>query len=472
MTTRRLAVFALLAALACGDPVNPGTVLPRLAAVNGGISPALLPGREFTLVGERFGAEQGEQAVRVTTAGGTAAVEIVSWSDNAVVARLPDDAVSGTMVLVRARGDTLGPVPLFVRAREPFDPAGLSWQPGPDLPRTLAAATPAPLRYPAGSTVHSLLALFGGAADSGPVTDSTYLGFDNGTGGLERWVAAPQDSAIPASRRFHALAGADRTNAPLDSVEAVAYLIAGLDSTGLPVANVSGIGVRRTGDYSLWTPLTPLPERRAGAASLVAFGAIIVAGGFGADSLARSDVFIASIQPTGEINGWFRGPSLPEPRAFGALVLLDETLFFVGGQTGLVPPDSIDPASADLRATVWSAPLSRRSGFFLADSWTAVASLLEPRTRHAAFGLDGGLLVTGGVHPAGPGAESEFAAVAPDGTIGAFAGLGATSIADLGGGALRDVLYATVWDARGVPHPLIAGGRDAQGALRRATWWH
>lgn len=474
MLARRLVCTLLATAVACGDPGAPDPLLPRIDAVNGAVHPMLVAGQPFTVTGFALGADSTGRALLVTTSGGRAPAEILAWSDDVVTARLPDDAVTGSLSLARAPGDTLGPLPLFVRVHEPFDPAALAWKEGPAALRPLTGAPIVTLRYPQGATLATVQVLTGGQAASGELTDSTYFGFGGGAGDVSNWVSAP-DTLAPGRRRLHAIVAVDRTRTGLESdqFEAAAYLIGGLDTDGLPLASVDGLGVRSSGEYGLWQPFTLLPDRRAGVAALTTHGIIFVAGGFGPDSVARADVFFAIVLPNARLNGWFRGPPLPEPRALGALVVVDETLYYLGGQTGAVSPDSTDPASPNLRGTVWAMRLSPRSGFPSEPGWIEVGQLVRPRSRHAAFGLDGGILVTGGVYLDAPSTgESEFASIASDGTVGAFAIVPVPTIAELGGGALRDMAYATAWDSRGVPHPLIVGGRTGSDTVLARTWWH
>ena len=474
MMPRRTLLALLGTAAACGDPAAPNPLEPQIVSVNGAVHPMLVMGREFTVTGFGFGPDTTGRALLVTTAGGTVTAEVVSWADEAITVRLPDDAASGTLALARGPGDTLGPVPLFVRTFEPFDPGALNWKEGPATLRGLAELPLAAVRYPEGSTLRTLQVLVGGLATGGVLTDSTYLGLGGGEGGVDSWVSAP-DTIAPEQRRLHAIVAVDRTRTRLrsDEFEGAAYLIGGLDADGAPLATVEGIGLRAGGAYGLWQPFTLLPERRAGVAAVTAHGNIFVVGGFGPDSVARPDVFYAGVQPDAQLNGWFRGPPLPEARALGALVVVDETLYYVGGETGVVDPDSTDPASPNLRGTVWALRLSPRSGFPTDAGWIDVGQLVEPRSRHAAFGLDGGILVTAGVYAAAPStSESEFATIGPDGTVGVFAPVGAPTIASLGGGVLRYMAFTTAWDSRGVPHPLIVGGRTGVDSVLSRTWWH
>lgn len=272
MTTRTLALILAAATLGCDNSAAPVSVSAQFSAVNGAIHPALLPGATFVCSGSGFGAEQGTGAVVVSTAQGSAPAEVLSWSDGEIRARLPEGAASGPVSIV-VRGETLGPLDLFIRDTASFDPTARAWSAGAALPRPLWGAAAAALRFPAGGTVSSIVVLNGGVDANGVVHDSTFLGTIDASGALASWTPAP-DSVVPAARYLHAMAGVDRTSAGLEP-EAVAYMAGGIDTTGRLLPDVFGIGITATGEYGFWTRLTPLPTARAGAAATAAFGNLV-----------------------------------------------------------------------------------------------------------------------------------------------------------------------------------------------------
>lgn len=458
------------AVAACGDNTGPGDGASEFTAVNGATAPVIFAGDVIACEGRGFGEKRGDGQVLVTTGAGLVEAAVLEWQDDRVEAQLPGDVESGPVYVVPG-ADTLGPIELLVRATVAFDPAGRTWAEGTRLPRPLWGAGAATLRFPSGSMISSTVLLAAGADTDGNLTDSTYLGAVDVNGTLQQWIAAP-DTIVPVPRYLHAMAGADHTNSRL-SLEAVAYMIGGVDTARRVLADVLGISLTASGEYGLWTSLTPLPGGRAGAAVIVAFGSIVVVGGFGPDSLATTTVQTAVLNDNGTVNGWFAGPPLPEGRAFAAAAVAGTRLYVLGGETGMVRPDSSDPASPDLRSTVFAIDLSPRTGFFADSAWREVTPLSLPRSRHAAFALDGALVVAGGLYPGAPSAaESEFAVILPGADLEPFGPTDQQTIADMGGGALSIAAAPIVWDAQGSARVTLLGGRLLTGDVSHRVWWH
>jgi hypothetical protein len=464
--------LGLAGVLACGDPAAPTTGEPGLATVNGALRPVVSPGQLAGWSGFGFGAEQGAGALLVTTAAGLIAIPVLEWSDVGILAQLPNDVTSGPTWVVTPP-DSLGPVPLTVRPAAVFTPGVRLWAEAAALPQARAAAGAAALLYPGDGGVAAVTVLFGGVLPDGSLSDSTHLGQVDQTGRITGWVGAP-DTVIPAPRRDHAMAGGDPSNSRInrrniaEEVENVAYLIGGRDAAGI-VATVQGLGVSGTGRYSFWSPMTPLPGARAGATAIVAFGSLIVLGGYGPDSLALPEVSVATITSDGTLNGWFPGPSLPEGRAYAAAALAGHTLFLVGGELGLVDPAAVGD-TANLTGTVLAIRLSPRTGSFLDSAWAVAPPLLHPRARHAAFVLDDALVVAGGVYAGMPGTgESEYATVAPDGTLGPFVELPPPTLAELAGAPAWSLAPSLLMARDGAWRISLLGGFTPTGPTAR-TW--
>ena len=472
---RRAAVFGigLTAFLACGDPAVPTTGEPDLTTVNGARHPVVAPGEVAGWSGFGFGAEQGTGVLFVTTAAGLVAIPVIEWSDVGILAQLPGDVTSGPTWVVSA-GDSLGPVPLTVRPAAVFTPGVRAWSEAAPLPEARAAAGAAALVYPGDAGATAIAVLFGGALPDSSLSDATHLGQVDQNGRITGWNAAP-DTVIPAPRRDHAMAGGDPSNSRVSRLsgsgeaEAVAYLIGGRDTAGGVLATVHGLAVSATGGYGLWSPLTPLPGARAGATAIVAFGNLIVIGGYGPDSLALPDVSVAAIADDGTLNGWFDGPRLPEGLAYASVALHGQTLYLTGGERGLIAPGGVTD-TASLTGSVVTIRLSPRSGSFLDSVWTTAPSLLHPRSRHAAFAIDDALVATGGVYAGMPGTgESEYATVAADGTLGAFAELPPPTIAALAGAPVWSFAIPRLMARDGAWRASLLGGATTAGASAR-TW--
>jgi hypothetical protein len=457
--------FALSVLLvACGGTASPIITEPILLAVNGATTPAVFAGDTAFWSGVGFG-QDSAGTVLVTGSSGLLEAEVVEWTDDAVTAVLPADSRTGSTYVVTTH-DTLGPLALFVRPRTTFLPGTRSWTEGAALPTGLAGTGAAALLFPTGGEIHALVVLAGGQRADGTLNDSTYLGLVSPTGLISEWRGAP-DSITPRGRRLHALLGVHRMNSGID-LDGVAYEIGGLDSTGAVLTDVLGIGISTSGAYGLWTPLTVLPTPRAGAAATAALGNLYLIGGFGADSLASRSVLTARVLSTGGLSGWFPGPPLPEGLAFAAAAVAGGTLYVLGGERGLIDPDSIADSTA-LTSSVLAMRLSPPTGAFLDSVWTVLpVTLLQPRSRHTAFVLDDAVVVSGGIYLGmAPSGESEYATPDSSGTLGPFQPLPPPSVADLTGHPVWLSAGPPLWDASGVEHATLVGGAVPGGVSLR-----
>jgi hypothetical protein len=445
----------LLATAGCGDS-SEGPVTAALSAVNGAGFAPVYPGDTARWAGFGFGAEQGSGTVLVTTSSGLAAASVIAWRDAEVQAILPDDLRTGSTYVVTA-ADTLGPLDLFVRPRAAYDPAAHAWTGDASLPMPVAGAAASVLRYPAAAGLSSLVVLHGGRGPDSSLSRGTYIGLVGPDGRITEWHEAP-DTIIPPGRWLHGGAGGDRTTAVLDGVEGVAYILGGIDSAGRVLTDALGLGLASDGSYGLWTTLAPLPERRAGIAAVTAFSKVYAIGGFGSDSLATRTVIYATVLPSGTLNGWFRGPELPEGRAFGVAAVAGSTLLVLGGERGLIDPSGVAD-SAQLAATVYAIRLSPLTGAFRDSAWTELpTTLLRPRSRGSAFVVDDALVVTGGVYVGMPSAgETEFALLS-GGIPGTFHESPASSLAALAGGPVWLAAGPLLWDAAGSARVTLVGG--------------
>jgi hypothetical protein len=232
------------------------------------------------------------------------------------------------------------------------------------------------------------------------------------------------------------------------------------------LTDVDGMGLDAGGAYTLWTSLASLPKSTAGATAITAFGNVYVIGGFGADSLASTQVYYTTIRPEGTLNGWLAGPPLPEGRAFAAATLAGSTLLLVGGQRGLIAADSMADSTA-LAGSVFAIGLSPLTGAFHDTAWTELPNaLLHPRARHAVSFVGDALIVTGGTYVgAQSSGETEFAQFV-DGALGPFSEWPGSP---LPAGSVWGAGAPVVWDASGVPRVTLIGGSLA-GTPTAKTW--
>jgi hypothetical protein len=392
----------------------------------------------------------------VRAGGAPTTAQILSWADGHIHAVLPADVEAGP-TWVETADDSLGTLDLLVLHRTAYDAGAHAWGADAVLPFAVTQGAAAGVRFAAGATVDGRVVLTGGRLADGRLNRGTYIATVGADGRITAWQEA-SDTIVPAGRRLHAMAGADRTNSALWDVESVAFMIGGIDSAGRVLAEALGIGVSAAGVYSLWTPMAPLLDRRAGVATAVAFGKLYVIGGFRPDSLAARDVFYTTIQPNGTLSGWFRGPSLPEGRAFAAAALAGSTLYLIGGERGSILPDSVADTTR-LAATVYAIPISPLSGAFRDSVWTALpVTLLHARSRLAATVVDDALVVMGGVYAGMPSAgETEYATAAA-GQLGAFQEFPGATLASAAGGPVLGPATPIVWTAQGTARVTVIGG--------------
>jgi hypothetical protein len=450
-----LAIGAATSLLACGGSTE-AVVTAELFAVNGARHPAVYAGDTLVWAGFGFGAEQGAGAVYVMAGGVPTAAEILSWGDGQIRAVLPV-AVDAGPTWVQTTTDSLGALDLLVLPRTAYDPAAHAWLADPALPFAVSQAAAAGLRYVSGTSVGARVVLTGGRLADGGLNRTTYLATVGADGRVASWQEAP-DTIVPAGRRLHAMAGADRTNAALRDVESVAFMIGGVDSAGRVLAEAFGIGVSAAGEYSLWTRMAPVLDRRGGIATVVAFGKLYAIGGFRPDSLAARDVFYTTVQPNGTLSGWFRGPQLPEGRAFAAAVVAGSTLYVLGGERGAILPDSVADTT-QLTATAFAIPVSPLSGAFRDSVWTELpVTLVHARARLQAAVVDDALIVTGGVYTGMPSAgETEYATLA-GGQLGPFQESPGATLSSLAGGPVLGPAAAMLWTAQGSGRLSVTGG--------------
>lgn len=467
MSCPRLPVTIAAACLtACGGPTD-AVVTAELFAVNGARHPAVFAGDTLIWSGFGFGTEQRNGAVYVRAGGLPTPAEILSWADGQISAVLPADAEAGP-TWVEAAGDSLGALDLLVLSRTAYDPAAHAWVADAGLPLAVTQSAAAGVRFADAATVAARVVLTGGRRADGTLNRGTYIATVGADGRISGWQEAP-DSVVPAGRRLHAMAGADRTSAALQDIESVAYMIGGLDSAGRVLAEAQGIGVSAAGAYSLWTPMAPLLDRRAGMATAVAFGKLYAIGGFRPDSLAARDVFYTTILPNGTLSGWFRGPPLPEGRAFAAAAVAGSTLYLLGGERGVILPDAVAD-STQLTATAYAIPISPLSGAFRDSVWTELpVTLIHARSRHSAALVDDALVVTGGVYVGMPSAGETEYATAANGQVGTFQEFPGGTLAALAGGPVLGAAVPLVWTAQGIARLTVIGG-TVVGAPAAQVW--
>jgi N-acetylneuraminic acid mutarotase len=130
------------------------------------------------------------------------------------------------------------------------------------------------------------------------------------------------------------------------------------------------------GGFGTWTTAPSIPERIQEHHGVLYRGRIYIAGGI--DSTGRTTPVVYRFDPRTE--RWTKLADLPEPRHHMPLVVLNDTLYGIGG---------FDDLRFTPKATVW---IYREDK----NAWESRASLAVPRGASAAGVVDGKIVVVGG----------------------------------------------------------------------------
>ena len=469
---------------ACSSTIGPpAPAAPRIDYVDGAIEPVLGRGGTAVIEGFGFGAAQGTGGVTLAgTGGGTVPAAVAaagSWSDLTVRITVPDGAVSGPLTVTTATGLRLTAL-VHVIPRVSFSADTLRWQARAAFPSAPVGVGAAAAEIPAGNDVSTTVYAAGGAELIGArlVPDSgVHVARALPGGAVAAWVrqsdnADPvQSRVLPAPRAFAAVAVATRYNSHFTG--SALYVIGGVDSAGRAQSSVFAADVTPGGVAGRFAPIEPLPAPIAGATAVVRRGRIYVIGG--ADSVGRPQqfVFVGRVAADGHIDGWYRQPVLPTPRAYGGGVVLDDRAVTFGGVADSVPPGGgLDSATTRL-ASSDTAPVSLVSGFF-AGAWAPGATLFPtPRSQFATLDLGDVVLLVGGMYSgAATNAAETIAARVVGDSLGPFTGpVGAATIAGQRGGTLVGPAGVTWREADGARHALVIGGIDLSTGRRQGGVW-
>lgn len=463
--TRWLLVVAVAG---CVPDAETPTSVPtsRITYVNGASAPVLGIGETVVIEGSGFGQSLGE--VRVTALGDTTVqmkIDVESWSDRFIVVTMPGDAVSGMLQVAPRTADVLE-VSYVLQRRHAVPPNEITWQPSEPLPFIdNGAAVALGQDYTSGVLQTYLV-----AALTLPGDDSTrlYAGFVSG-GRIASWE---RRGALPGPRGASALVIGTPHTSRLSSPRL--YVIGGTDSEDAPTGTVVTAEIFLPDvEFGPFQVAASLPEALIRPRTLLALGAIYVSGGIGPGASPNQDVFLAHIRADGVLEGWFTGPSLPEPRFGHRTWWGSSALHVIGGASAAPSGTAIDTLDARL-SSAQAAEVSERSGFFTTSQWSAPEpSLPSGRSRFTLLRLGDVVLAVGGVY-AGAASSAAELLVAPitSAGLGLFAvTTAANSIAALGGGNLVDAHGVTWYDAQGQPHAAVLAGRHLNsGEGRREIW--
>lgn len=232
-----------------------------------------------------------------------------------------------------------------------------------------------PVRLSRGASVLShrgALYLLGGKTSTGDCSDSVGMATLAEDGTLSEWIAL---TSLPDARAFHSvvaygeylyLIGGENESGYLDDIwfayvfpdgklgsgwtkskyslpegraAAAAFIVdgriyvAGGEGAAGQSDEVLSSRIWSDGKPGLWTPSSmKLPSARSGATALRVGGTVYLAGGKSSEKYL-SDFLISEIGAGGKLGSWTGGPSLPEARAFAALVPDGDSVAVLGGES-------------------------------------------------------------------------------------------------------------------------------------------
>ena len=270
-------------------------------------------------------------------------------------------------------------------------------------------------------------------------------------GAVVPWHPSPAELALPAPRtdgsvvqlgtRFLYVGGSDGTTA-----QSTVY-----------VAKLAG-----TGNFDRWEEGPELPAARSSASVLLVSGSVYVIGGFDADGVPATSVYMLTPDATtGELGEWQTAPellTLPEGRAAAAAA---------SGPTGIVLIGGEGPSGPV--ATTWKSTFDSKGAL---GAWAPEASLVRPQADAAAAIVGDYVWLWGGHDASGPVGGVQR------GTIGLKAAAGLPADPDEGKvtqWAISDSANlpeardnAAAWAASGALY--LVGGADANGPRGELYW--
>jgi hypothetical protein len=441
-------------------------VPPNLQVVNGVSRPSGQRGSTIIFEGKAFGDLLGKGSLWFTDDGGLpVAAEVMSqdnWTDEFIVAAVPQSAASGPVWIETPTGISRT-VSFKLAEGAVFSPSLISWTETTALPD--------------GSQGHRAVFLSGeddgqdhmvcvtGGADGALVPRAVvwYSSVEE-TGAIQPWSTA---GSLPDGRAFHGMVAATPFNALIDTtVAAHFYVLGGIDATGNPTSTVYSAPVYPDRTIGSWMVESPLPEPLHAMGVAVFRSWLFVVGGATTGNAPVSRVYRARILTDGSLDAWESQPSLPEPRAYGALIHFADMLYLVAGDAG-----SVEPGSAAVSQTQTGDILHNRLDLRTAELEGAVwslnsGSLIKSVAKHTALVAGGTVLVSGGVYNgAGNSAtEHQYASIELDGEVGSFNGAtGSQTIAGssgAGGEPFFNHAAIVYVDLTGEAHVVMIGGND------------
>ncbi len=485
-----LALGAALTVLSCGGGGGGGTPppVPAVTAVNGGLAGSGTVGSLFVIDGSGFGAlsaatggysvdfrDSATDAVVATAAVNYAAGD---WSDVFIKGTVPNGLTASTTykVTVTTAGGTSNAADFLVVASVAFSPSTITWSASTaSLPAALSGFPAVISLLTSTSTNTSYLYVLGGntattttANGKASNVDSVYVArLDNTTGSIAdaSWTAT---ASLPGKRGFSAAVSVNKFNS-LAMGNGHVYLIGGLDDQGNATATVYHAAVNHDGTLGSWAAATDLPQALFAHGAVVFRNRIYVAGGNDASGNPVKTVYAAAIKFDGTLGSWTALPDLPDARAYHQIVTVAGYLYVIGGDNAAADP--VAKTAGSSADTIYYNQINLANGSLLSAAWSSNATGMgKAREKFTAVVAGSDIVVTGGLYTGQPGnAESRYAQINSDGSVGSFNGAtGTNTINSLNGFNPYNQATTFFADESGKPHILILGGIDAVSGISNA----
>ena len=457
--------------VACGGDASGPSGPPVILSINGALKPAATAGSTVVIEGSSFGSAQGSGAVLFSNGSGgtvTAVIQAASdWSNTLIITTVPAGAASGNVVVQTSQG-TSAPLGFTLAQGSAFSPSTISWTATADLP---AAVSGEALVYAQLNGTRVIWSLGGSGAGNAPVSTVHYSTLGAGVT-LAGWTAT---TPLPAALAFHAAVAATQTNSRVASLGYLYVLGGSSDAAGTPSAVVYRGTLAADGTVSAWAQAGSLPVALHSLGAAIFHGDLYVVGGASNGNVPVTAVYRSRIGSAGELGAWQTQPALPFRRAHFGFGVYGDYLYAIGGDSGVVAPNSGVQSNSALSDVVY-ARITPQTGNLTAAGWSGTTHLNKERAKLSAALAGGSLLVTAGLYNGATSGASEesYAALNVDGSVGSFNGAtGSNTIASLVGGAnLFNHAAVTYQDGLGLLHVLVAGGDDvnAPGTKRRGVY--
>jgi hypothetical protein len=463
------AIYPITVRNASSEPAeaskNYKAVAPVLTVVNGVSKPNGTVGSTVIFEGRSFGDLSGKGTVYFTGSGGSVAatVENGNWTNEYIIATIPNDAVSGPVWVNTPLGATES-IEFRILEDATFSPSQINWTQTASLPAASQGHGAHFLAIEVGATTDNLVFVTGGADGTPTARPDVLVGEIDGTGHVVSWTPT---TALPEARAFHATATATPWNALVDTTLAgFLYVIGGTNAAGAVQSTVLFSPVAKDQSLTGWseTESLPVPIHSAGVAILRSWLYLVGGATTGNTPVAKS--YRARILPDGQLGDWEQLASLPAARAYAPLVQFAGHLYVLGGDANTSAPGS-NATSAGATKSILSQAIDLRTGAFK-NSWSSPSSqLIKADSKHTVIVAGGWLLASGGLYngAASSATEHQYAEINEDGTVTSFNGAtGSQTITSAGGAPFYNHAAITYVDDSGVAHVIIIGGNNVTDA--------